>query len=1352
MNLSFLPRLAGTLQELFRFGRGALVYNASAKKFEFREATDDSEALVGIEAKEIILPDGAGAGKYLVSDAIGKGTWSALNVTPGHTIQQAGISRTQRERLNFIGASVEDDSSNNATIIRIEGGGGSGPTPGAGGDLEVDVSLDSGEHTASAFSGGVLAFDESSMVFYENDFETPPVFGGETPVGHVFDWQPEHIRILARHRGNSPRSFHRWVDFGQVVEAPIFRIKYQARVQSTSAAWGTPRNDSWVCMYFADSTQDARAQQTGIAVFLHSGGSLSHRVMQHGSSLVTVSLPWDRASGTSHDFEVTVNLLDNIVSWKIDHFNDTTTTGSYVLENPQFFRRVDRIATWASQTDNNPYWTNGWWNFDDLVIDSPYGVHYSDSVAISGMDFASAASYSWEQYTPDGSSVRVEYRLSLDNMVSWSDWQTIAASGDPLSLIKNPTNVQFGYLQFRHILIPDPEDPAITPTIGATKLNVTERVIIPLHTGAIEGLGIDTLSPNSAVVYPGKCRDDEDRFDLILEQPYRLYESDVQGGIRPGTVYAVWMYYDTHHVEGKIVCVPEGAPLPVYQGYPRRRIGYLQAEKNSNKFVQQSTDSASGKQRVTRYLSPIFVDLEGVQNANLTLALPRTARSVSGYCKATGDLSWTPTTESSIYTLPADGQFSLPLADQSNVVALAAAEPTDAKLQITGYREVLSFQAFSAEDPPGLYWDGDNWTYIWDFANGAGVFGSPARESHSTLPPPYAVYRNGAWRSIYIATSTTRRTCMTIQADLGAAYDLTRIRFEYFADPDQHTDGAYATIDSSATTIRDDFYNNRTTNPLVTETIPQRAMARVIEWTGATALRWIRFNCELAKTPATSWYFPEGDGRITRVVIEGTGACPFGTAPAAEETPWTVEGSDPSAWYDFDDKSTLFSNDEKTALAGENDDVAVWADKSGNDLDMAPMGAHLKPYISRHGVSFSADACLQTVSTTEIGDEFTLAIAWRPGLQFQQWEQLFGVQIDNNGVGPSLANGNTANRVSFVRAQGGSHGWHDSNRHFWRAPTVVMATRKDGVSRLYWFDTEVLNWTAAHSTGVNHLSISGRTSRPIRGDVYEAIYWDRGMEYEEIQAVNNYLEKKWIGELPAIPEFPVILDMADPDAMFVEPDLTVPATDQGQGIGSYANSGSMPEIYATQPDSGRRPLLHIIRQQGYGVANWNNKWMRLTHLQVRNTRLSATPSDRWTVFWMGRAHVNSGTMIGRSDGLTHDLLLHFSSDQLRVHLGGGQPVQTFSNFPIGMYLLGFVWDGEILRWYNGFDGRQGSMSPNNAGVLHGEPIIINGYRSSNIALMLNSDVMSVMIADYALTEDQVETVSTYLRRKYRFGR
>lgn len=44
-------------------------------------------------------------------------------VTPGHTIQDNGTSKTQRTKLNFIGATVTDDSVNNATKIEISGGG-----------------------------------------------------------------------------------------------------------------------------------------------------------------------------------------------------------------------------------------------------------------------------------------------------------------------------------------------------------------------------------------------------------------------------------------------------------------------------------------------------------------------------------------------------------------------------------------------------------------------------------------------------------------------------------------------------------------------------------------------------------------------------------------------------------------------------------------------------------------------------------------------------------------------------------------------------------------------------------------------------------------------------------------------------------------------------------------------------------------------------------------------------------------------------------------------------------------------------------------------------------------------------
>jgi len=54
-----------------------------------------------------------------------------VNITGGgspHIIQDEGVAETQRANLNFVGAgvSVSDDSVNNATVVTIAGGGGSG--------------------------------------------------------------------------------------------------------------------------------------------------------------------------------------------------------------------------------------------------------------------------------------------------------------------------------------------------------------------------------------------------------------------------------------------------------------------------------------------------------------------------------------------------------------------------------------------------------------------------------------------------------------------------------------------------------------------------------------------------------------------------------------------------------------------------------------------------------------------------------------------------------------------------------------------------------------------------------------------------------------------------------------------------------------------------------------------------------------------------------------------------------------------------------------------------------------------------------------------------------------------------
>lgn len=75
----------------------------------------------------IYEPDGGQVLMYNEST----GLWENEQINQAHVIQGAGVSVTQRSKLNFVGATVADDPSSGATKVTIAGGGsidGSGTT------------------------------------------------------------------------------------------------------------------------------------------------------------------------------------------------------------------------------------------------------------------------------------------------------------------------------------------------------------------------------------------------------------------------------------------------------------------------------------------------------------------------------------------------------------------------------------------------------------------------------------------------------------------------------------------------------------------------------------------------------------------------------------------------------------------------------------------------------------------------------------------------------------------------------------------------------------------------------------------------------------------------------------------------------------------------------------------------------------------------------------------------------------------------------------------------------------------------------------------------------------------------
>lgn len=89
----------------------------------------------------------------------------------GHTIQDEGVSLTQRRNLNFIGAgvTVTDDAANDQTDVTITSGGGSGDVVGPASAVNNEVALFDGTTGKLIKSSGVVYFTPSRRILYKNN-------------------------------------------------------------------------------------------------------------------------------------------------------------------------------------------------------------------------------------------------------------------------------------------------------------------------------------------------------------------------------------------------------------------------------------------------------------------------------------------------------------------------------------------------------------------------------------------------------------------------------------------------------------------------------------------------------------------------------------------------------------------------------------------------------------------------------------------------------------------------------------------------------------------------------------------------------------------------------------------------------------------------------------------------------------------------------------------------------------------------------------------------------------------------------------------------------------------------------
>ena len=106
-------------------------------------------------------------------------TGATLNATGGgHTIQDEGTPLTQRTNLNFVGASVlvTDDAGNDATVVTITSGGGSGDVVGPASATDLAVARYDGT-TGKLIQNSTVTIDDDGDIAGVNtiQFDTTPV-------------------------------------------------------------------------------------------------------------------------------------------------------------------------------------------------------------------------------------------------------------------------------------------------------------------------------------------------------------------------------------------------------------------------------------------------------------------------------------------------------------------------------------------------------------------------------------------------------------------------------------------------------------------------------------------------------------------------------------------------------------------------------------------------------------------------------------------------------------------------------------------------------------------------------------------------------------------------------------------------------------------------------------------------------------------------------------------------------------------------------------------------------------------------------------------------------------------------
>src|SRR5690606_4189972 len=176
------------------------------------------------------------------------------------------------------------------------------------------------------------------------------------------------------------------------------------------------------------------------------------------------------------EYQLKVNGVEQ--GWKTI-FNDPGSVGDDSAPIPDLPKGADarnteiklRITFRTFDPNSSP-----WMDVLELIANAGYyETGYRDSVSLTGaqqVGKAAKTAVSWTVNSlPEGTSVKVYTRHSLDGGSTWTDWSQVANNGDPIPVITQTTDLSNARFQYRVELATT--DVAVTPSVDSISLSFT---------------------------------------------------------------------------------------------------------------------------------------------------------------------------------------------------------------------------------------------------------------------------------------------------------------------------------------------------------------------------------------------------------------------------------------------------------------------------------------------------------------------------------------------------------------------------------------------------------------------------------------------------------------------------------------------------------------------------------------------------------------------------------------------------------------------------------------------------------------------------------------------------------------